>query len=254
MNDDMNKNKPWKTIVRKPSLKEGEVHIWRAFLDWPIEAIKKGLANLSMEEKARVKRLVNNQHRCYYIASHTALHAILTLYLPVLSALRFHYNDYGKPYLLNNPSLYFNLSDSHKIALYAITVNREIGIDIESMKSSIHAKDIAERFFSPNENLACNHRKLPKDQYIEGFYRIWTLKEAYVKVIGQGLSFGLNRFTTNVNIDSVKRDGLLDVDEDANVAKRWALCSIPSAPGYMAALAAEGPIKKIHYFAWPPAL
>lgn len=238
----------WKRVAR-PCLKSGEVHVWRVFLDWPYEEVKKGLVNLSMKEKERARRLVNSQQRRYYIASHTALHAILTLYLPKPSAIQFRYNDYGKPYLLNDASLYFNLSDSNSVALYAIA-NREVGIDIESVRSNVQINDIAERFFLPNEIEA--FRKLPSDQHLEGFFKIWTLKEAYIKVIGQGLSFGLNRFATNVNVDTIKMNGLLTVDEDPNLAKQWTLCPVPSAPGYMAALAAEGFIEKIRYFAWSP--
>ncbi|WP_304985975.1 4'-phosphopantetheinyl transferase family protein [Coxiella-like endosymbiont] len=148
----MNKDDLWETVTR-PSLKEGEVHVWRVFLDWPDEAVKKGLVkgpiNLSMKEKVRAQRLVNSQHRRYYIASHTALHTILTLYLPTTGTLKFRYDDYGKPYLLNDTSLYFNLSDSRTVALYAITTNREVGVDIESIRSNIHTEDIAERFFPP---------------------------------------------------------------------------------------------------------
>lgn len=246
----MNKHYFWKAIER-PSIKEGEVHVWRVFLDWPLEEIGKRLTNLSMEEKARAQRLVNSLHRCYYIASHAALRSILTLYLSDPPALlQFRYNDHGKPYLINEPSLYFNLSDSHRVALYAITTNVEVGIDIESMRSNIHAKDIAERFFSPNEIAA--FRTLPEGQYLEGFYRIWTMKEAYIKVIGKGLSFGLDQFTTNINVDAIKMNGLLTVGEDSNLARWWTLCSIPSLPGYMAALAIQGSIKRICYFSWSP--
>ena len=242
----------WKTVAN-PLLKEGEVHIWRVFLDWSIEEMKRGLINLSTEEKAHMRRLVNKWHRRCYATSHIALHAILTLYLPAPGTLRFRYNDHGKPYLINNSYLYFNLSNSHKVALYAITLSREVGVDIELMRHNIRVRDIAERFFSFEEIIACTYRGLSKNQYVEGFYRIWTLKEAYIKVIGQGLSFGLHRFTTNINVDNVKMDGLLTVDEDPNLAKQWTLCSIPSAPGYIAALATKGPIKKICYFTWSPA-
>lgn len=245
----MNKNYSWKAVAR-PSLKEGEVHVWQVFLDWPLEEIRKRLANLSSEEKACAQRLVNSLHRCYYIASHAALRSILTLYLSDPAPLKFRYNKHGKPYLINEPSLYFNLSDSHRVALYAITTNVEVGVDIESMRSNIHAKDIAERFFSPNEIAA--FRTLPKGQHLEGFYRIWTMKEAYIKVIGRGLSFGLDQFTTNINVDAVKMDGLLTVEGDPNLARWWTLCSISSPPGYMAALAIEGSIKKICYFSWSP--
>ncbi|MFW0078888.1 MAG: 4'-phosphopantetheinyl transferase superfamily protein [Coxiella endosymbiont of Haemaphysalis qinghaiensis] len=245
----MNKHYSWKDVAR-PSLKEGEVHVWKVFLDWPLEEIGKRLANLSSKEKACAQRLVNSLHRCYYIASHAALRSILTLYLSDPAPLQFRYNKHGKPYLINEPSLYFNLSDSHRVALYAITTNVEVGVDIESMRSNIHAKDIAERFFSPNEIAA--FRTLPKGQHLEGFYRIWTMKEAYIKVIGRGLSFGLDQFTTNINVDSIKMDGLLTVEGDSNLARWWTLCSISSPPGYMAALAIEGSIKKICYFSWSP--
>lgn len=232
-------------MVKKPSLVEGDVHVWRAFLDWSTDKIEKEVMILSPEEKARADRFVYPEHRERYITSHAILHSILTLYSPELtSPLRFRYSDHGKPYLVDNPSLQFNLSDSRDIALYAITLNREVGIDIEYMRNNIHVEGIAQRFFSPEESAAL--QTLPSNERLEAFYRIWTLKEAYIKVIGQGLSFPLDRFTTNPS--AAGKDGLLTVDGDAERAKRWSLCSIPSTEGYMAALAAEGPINRILYF------
>ncbi|WP_159747908.1 4'-phosphopantetheinyl transferase family protein [Coxiella endosymbiont of Amblyomma sculptum] len=242
------KDNLWETISTPPFPIEGEAHVWRVFLDWPIEEIRKGMTNLSEEEKARARRLVNHQHRYCYIASHAALRAILTLYLPISpTPLRFRCNDYGKPYLLNYPALYFNLSNSHEVALYAITTNREVGVDVEFIRDNIYIADVRERFFSPDEVAICVSKLPEKDsQCLKKFYQIWTLKEAYVKAIGQGLSFSLNRFTTAyIGINAGTSNRML--------AGQWTLRSIPSVLGYTSALATEGPTEKIRYFSWFPA-
>ncbi|ACJ19698.1 4'-phosphopantetheinyl transferase family protein [Coxiella burnetii] len=238
----------WKIIDEKPSLLEGDVHVWRVFLDRPTQGIEKKWEILSPEEQARADRFVQSEHRRRFVTSHAALHAILTSYLPELKGrVRFRYNDHGKPYLKDSPSLQFNLSDSRAFALCAVTRDREVGIDIEFMKPGIHAEQIAERFFSPEESQTL--KALPAEGRLEGFYRIWTLKEAYIKAIGQGLSFPLQKFTTDAKAE---KDALLWVQGEPEAPTQWSLSPIPSAKDYMAALAVQVPIKTIHYFDWAP--
>ncbi|AJC50407.1 4'-phosphopantetheinyl transferase family protein [Coxiella endosymbiont of Amblyomma americanum] len=252
----MDKGKIWETIMSQPSLTEGEIHVWKVFLDWPIEEIEKGVVGLTEEEKTRARRLVNQQHRCYYIASHIALHAILALYLPLTPRpLRFRRNNCGKPYLLENSSLYFNLSHSHTVALYIIAVNREVGIDVELIRNRAYIVNVKRRFF-PNvtKDCACSHRFSKWDnKCLKNFYHIWTFKEAYAKLTGQSLWF-LKLFTKNINIDAESKF-FIDFDS-GNLCiskKRWMVCSVPTSKlGYIAALATENPVKKIRYFAWSP--
>lgn len=236
----------WKISDKKPSLNKDDVHIWRMDLDRPTSEIEKGWQILSPEEKTRANRFVQSGRRQRFVASHAAFHAILATYLRELKGqIRFRYNSYGKPYLKNNPALRFNLSDSRSFALCAVAWNREIGIDIEFMKSDICAERIAERFFSPQESQAL--KALPPEKQLEGFYQMWTLKEAYIKGNGLGLSFFFQRFAIDIK---AKKEALLWVDCDPSAPVEWALFPISSAKGYKAALAAQGPLKAIHYFEW----
>ena len=244
--------KIWKTVSQVPPLQKNEVHVWRASLKkWPSDKIEKGLNILSSEEKMRADRFLQLKHRKRFIISHVVLHDILTKYLPELWAppLRFRYNKYGKPHLSYNFPLQFNLSNSRSMALYVVAMDREVGIDVEYIKKDIHVDRIAKRFFSPEESTVL--QKLPVEEKLEGFYRLWTLKEAYIKAIGHGLSFPLNRFTTNVKV--IQMDGLISVDGNCEKAKIWALCPIlvgEDYRDYKAALAVEEPLKIVHYFEW----
>ena len=241
--------KIWKTVSQAPPLQKDEVHVWRASLEeWSADEIERGLNILSSEEKARADRFLQAKHRERFITSHATLRVILTKYLPELwTPLRFHYNEYGKPHLANNSALQFNLSDSHSTALYAVARDQEVGIDVEYMGRDTRIDGIAERFFSPEESTA--FQKLPVEERLAGFYRLWTLKEAYVKAIGQGLSFPLNKFTTNTKVTQM--DGLISVVySDCEQAKSWALCHVPVWGDYKAALAVEEPLKIVHYFDW----
>ncbi|MBW5802566.1 4'-phosphopantetheinyl transferase superfamily protein [Coxiella endosymbiont of Ornithodoros amblus] len=236
----------WKIIEEKPSLIEGDVHVWCVFLDRPTQGIEKKWKILSPGEQARADRFMQSEHRRRFVTSHAALHSILVSYLPELKGrVRFCYNHHGKAYLKDSPSLQFNLSDSRAFALCAITRNREVGIDIEFMKPGVHAEQIAERFFSPEESQTL--KELPAEARLEGFYRIWTLKEAYIKAIGQGLSFHLQKFTTDAKAE---KDALLWVQGEPEAPAQWSLSPLRSAKGYMAALAVQAPIKSIHYFDW----
>lgn len=239
----------WKTVNQVPPLQKDEVHVWRASLKgWVADEIERGLSILSSEERARADRFLQAKHRKRFISSHATLHAILTKYLPELwtTPLQFRHNEYGKPHLAYNSTLQFNLSNSHSVVLCAVAWDQEVGIDVEHMKRDIYINGIAKRFFSPEESAAL--QKLPVEEQLAGFYRLWTLKEAYIKAIGQGFSFPLNRFTTNVK--ATQTDGLISVDGDCEQAKSWALCPIPVGEDYKAALAIEEPLKIVHYFDW----
>ncbi|MFW0072536.1 MAG: 4'-phosphopantetheinyl transferase superfamily protein [Coxiella-like endosymbiont] len=249
--------KIWKTVSQVPPLQKDEVHIWRASLrGWLAGEIKRGLNILSSEEKVRADRFLQMKHRKRFITSHAILHAILMRYLPELwrtPPLQFRYNEYGKPYLAYHFPLQFNLSNSHSMALYAVARDQKVGIDVEYMQKDTHVNGIAERFFSPEENAAL--QKLPVEERLAGFYRIWTLKEAYIKAIGYGLSFPLNRFTTNVK--AIRMDGLISVDGNCEQATSWALCPVlvgENYEDYKAALAVERPLKIVHYFDWTASL
>ena len=90
----------------------------------------------------------------------------------------------------------FNVSHSHGIALYAVTRGREVGIDLERIRSDLAVAEIAERFFSRREIAML--RTLPIEAQRQAFFRCWTRKEAYIKARGEGLSLPLDQFDVSL--------------------------------------------------------
>lgn len=97
------------------------------------------------------------------------------------------YNKYGKPYLKNN-KLYFNISHTKNIVIIAIA-DKEVGIDVQY---KCYKPQIINKYFTPKE-IAYINKALDKEDV---FTTIWTKKEAYVKMIGEGLSYGLRKVNT----------------------------------------------------------
>lgn len=101
----------------------------------------------------------------------------------------FKQNEYGKPYL-ENENLYFNISHSGEWVVGAIS-NQPVGIDVEEIKSA-HL-DIAQRFFTNKEYVSLE-KMTDKKVRDAMFYRLWSGKESYIKMIGKGLNIPLKAF------------------------------------------------------------
>lgn len=94
--------------------------------------------------------------------------------------------DKGKPYL-KDQSVYFNISHTDGAIAIAFSDN-EVGIDIEQKREA--DVKIARRFFTQNE---AEYVENSADKTAE-FLKLWTKKEAYIKMLGEGISLGLNTF------------------------------------------------------------
>lgn len=97
----------------------------------------------------------------------------------------------GKPYLEGITGLEFNLSHSGKWVMCVIS-DTSVGCDVERIAAS--KTKIAKRFFTPAEARFVENEAL-KGSLAERFFRIWTLKESYIKAVGDGLSLGLKSFS-----------------------------------------------------------
>ena len=113
--------------------------------------------------------------------------------------LEFAINKYGKPYINGNTGINFNISHSGEIIVCSIG-ERENGIDVEKIKK--FDIKIVESFFQHEEFKALFN--LPKDKQNESFFRLWTLKESYIKCVGKGLAMPLNSFGFKINNYSVE--------------------------------------------------
>jgi 4'-phosphopantetheinyl transferase len=228
----------------EPQLAQNVVHVWRAHLDG--EPVPTRLtAALSVDERTRAARFVFAKDRSHFSAGRGILRDILGRYLRrAPSDIDFAYDDEGKPRLRlesADPPLQFNLSHSHGLAVYAISCNREIGVDVEAIRSDVTGEDIARHYFSAQE--LAELRSLPKAMRDEGFFLCWTRKEAYIKARGAGLGIPLDCFA--VSLTPGMPEELVSAD-----SMRWALRSFRPAPDYVGAVVAEGQDWSLQMWDW----
>ncbi|RKI38676.1 4'-phosphopantetheinyl transferase superfamily protein [bacterium D16-51] len=116
----------------------------------------------------------------------------------------------GKPYLPGNRRVYFNISHSEERAI-AVFSDAEAGCDIEYVKN-FPGLGLAERFFCPEE-----YRYILKQEeksQAAAFYRLWTLKESFLKASGFGLKLPLNQFCISL-------EGEIQVKQQVNRKKYY---------------------------------
>ena len=216
-----------------------EVHVWRLTLDLPSKDFRE---LLETDEIARANRFYFETHRNHFIVARGFLRLLLGHYLQTdPKQLRFSYGAWGKPALIGESRLRFNMSHSHGVALYAVTEGREIGVDVEHIRADFASDDIARRFFSGCEFGAL--RELPAEDRVAGFFRCWTRKEAYIKATGRGLSQPLDGFDVTLAPD--ENVALLRTEDGSH--ERWQLVDIAVGVEYAGALAVEKPVLKIRY-------
>jgi 4'-phosphopantetheinyl transferase len=243
-------NHLWSPAPKDLLLAANEVHVWRAQLDLPSSQVQRLRAILTEDEVDRANRFSFEILRQRFIAARGALRSILSRYITIFPGhLRFLYNQYGKPFLAPEFSSYllnFNLSHSGSMALYAMTRNKEIGVDVERVRSNFEYEEIAERFFSANEVAIL--RTIPAEQKLEAFYNCWTRKEAYIKAHGKGLSIPLDSF--DVSFAPGEPAVLLHTKDEPQERSLWTLRDIQPGPGYVGALAVKGIGCRLKYWEW----
>jgi 4'-phosphopantetheinyl transferase len=232
-----------------------QVHIWLASLQQDQNCLARLAQTLSPDEHARAQRFHFERDRRRFIVGRGVLRNILARYLAQdAGKITFAYAERGKPYLpatSPNPCLRFNLAHSHEMAAYAITIEHDVGVDLEHIHPIAEMEQIAERFFAAAEFQALC--ALPDEQRPIGFFNCWTRKEAYIKAIGDGLSKPLDQFIVSLAPSTPAR--LLHIDGDEQEAQRWSLLALHlDQSDYVGALAIRNPaitLNDVEIFSWP---
>lgn len=237
----------WKYPPERQPLQRNEVHIWKAKLDVSISLEKKLWHILSADEKNRANKFRFQSDRLHYIAARGILRSILSNYLKIKpSEVSFQYGSQGKPALNPNHNLKFNISHAGGLALFAMTMNHEIGIDLERIKEEIEIDLIANRFFAPGEIKRLF--SLPKKDQPQAFFQCWTRKEAFIKAKGDGLSFPLDQF--EVSFGASEQGRLIKTAWGENEVANWHLTTFDPEEVFTGALAVYGKVDSIRYYLW----
>jgi len=176
------------------------VHVYSACVDPLAPYDQASWSLLDRHEQERAGRFVFDRDRAMFVAAHALLRTALSRYADVAPhAWRFETNRFGKPSIdpvLGYARLDFNLA--HTSGLVACAISRSaVGIDVEALDRRVDAIEIAGRFFTSGEVAWLSAG--PDDQRDLRFLELWTLKEAYLKAVGVGLSHSLNTFGFTVD-------------------------------------------------------
>ena len=144
----------WVGFSGSYALPKDEAHVWRTTLDMAASGFAKLWQILSQDERERADRFHFEVDRRRAVIGRGYLRLLLgeILGLPA-EKLQFDYDEFGKPGMIakQGPPLQFNLSHSGDMILIAITIGREVGVDVERIRTDLDLDSIAARFFSANE-------------------------------------------------------------------------------------------------------
>lgn len=184
------------------ALGAADVHVWLADPNEVTDPAHQArcLALLSADERAQHARFHFARDRHLYLVAHALVRCTLSRYAAVApAAWRFVATPHGRPELAPGVCplpLRFNLSHTHGQVAVAVTLVRDVGVDVESHDRPGDPVASAADYFAPAELDAL--RALPAAARTERFFVYWTLKEAYIKARGLGLSLPLELFAFDV--------------------------------------------------------
>jgi 4'-phosphopantetheinyl transferase len=168
------------------------------------QSIKPSLFNIllpfvSKQRREKINKFIRKEESDRALAADILIRVAIVENLGIKNQdILFHYNTYGKPYLIHTPPIYFNISHSGNWIVCAVD-NYEIGIDVEKMDEI--DLSISKSFFAEKEfNDLMKKDSFQRKAY---FYDLWTLKESYIKYCGKGLSLDLRSFSLKIEENNI---------------------------------------------------
>jgi len=224
-------------------LADQDVHVWSDSVDDLRASLTSLERLLSHEEQTRANRYRFVADRELFVVCRGLLRILLAGYTrrdP--RRLQFGAGSVGKPYLLPEEGISsprFNVSHSHGRVLLGFSRDRELGVDVEQVRPIDDLDGLSKRYFAPQEQADLAARDKANRQ--SHFFTIWTLKEAYLKGTGSGLTTALDSFyvtpvkDASYPVRSADATNLNQIELPA-----WHLLTLPVIPGFAAAIAVQG--------------
>jgi 4'-phosphopantetheinyl transferase len=223
------------------ALEPDTVHVWAFELDGTNALVDLCRSLLSSRERQRADRFVFARDRVHHTVAHGVLRHLLSRYCSIPpESLQFSVTVAGKPALQcppGNPAgIHFNLTHSGGRALLGVSQGRELGIDLEQVRSNIEALSISRNYFFGSERDAIEDAlSVTRDNT---FFRYWVAKEAVLKAQGIGLGFPLDQFRVDFLPDG--HTARIETFDASRLHGDWTVRMLPCEAGWLAAVAAHG--------------
>lgn len=189
-----------KNLKNSLKIKKNEIHLWQVN---PEEITQPELLNkykglLSDDETKKQQRYKFIHDRHDALITRAFIRDLLSYYAEVAPKdWHFDKGEKDKPEIVNPPlPLRFNLSHTKGLIICAVTLEDDIGCDVEDTTRSNDVLSIANRFFSPSETEELF--SLSEEKQRHRFFDYWTLKESYIKAWGLGLAIPLKDFSFTI--------------------------------------------------------
>lgn len=154
---------------------------------------------LSEQEREQCQRFRFPEDSHHYLVSHALVRNVLSKYVEISpDGWVFSRSDHGRPEVANPglPPIRFNLSHTKGLAACVVTLSSDCGIDVEKIYARHNPIGVAKRMFSSSEYE--HMRQLNGRMQLEYFFTRWTLREAYVKARGIGISFPTRKLSFDI--------------------------------------------------------
>lgn len=246
-------DKPRHTIAMpsRPSCPQGdEVRVWHTdirVLAADRSAAHASVAELSTTERERYTRYRADADRMMFIGGRLMARALVASALAVApGAWQWREGPHGRPEI-GAPStpLRFNLAHSAGLVVFALANGRDVGVDVEDLDRTAIDERLVRRYCAPAE--IADIESYGGD-WRRRFLIYWTLKEAYLKARGLGISVPLSEISFSV--EPSPRISFLGSLEGTSTD--WAFQLIAPTPRHIVAVAAEGPSMRVTTDAWTP--
>ena len=152
---------------------------------------------LDASERQRAARFHLERHRRQYVAAHALKRMMLSAMTGACPrSWSFELAPGGKPRVRPEPGPYFNLSHCDGLVACAVSRDLDIGVDVEPLSPDAPLALVQSHFAAAERRWLDG---LPATDRPEGFFALWTLKEAFLKATGYGLAQPLHRFAVDVD-------------------------------------------------------
>ena len=218
------------------TLTADDVHVWHVVPEIVSDParLRRSEALMSPDERARHARFVFPADRHVYLVARALVRTTLSQYADVEpQAWTFRTGPHGRPEIAGPagvPPLRFSLSHTTGLVALAVALQVDVGLDIEGINERASGLDIARHYFAPAE--ADELEALPPERQGRAFLEYWTLKEAYIKATGLGLSMPLKSFAFELTDPPAIR-----FDAGTGDPREWHFLRLDLSPRHVSALA-----------------
>lgn len=209
-----------------------DVSLWRVDVAFDGDLDNEVFAQLSDDERARAKSFHRTSDALRFATVRAALRQLLADRIGVMpEQLTLANGEFGRPALIREQSLDFNVSHSGSYGLIALSSRRRVGVDIEMRATHVDWRAVAELALTPAERASIE--RLNPAQQLAAFYDVWVMKESIVKAAGVGLTEDLRRLSVLPD-----REGLLPGHScSTENPARFQVATLPAPDRYAACVA-----------------